>query len=282
MQISIGNVHVVESLNENKPAVFFIHGWPQDWSTWKMIMELAQKDVYSVAIDLPGIGLSNFQPCPSSKKDIAQAINELIDALGLEDFTLVGHDIGGQVVFSYLTLYPEKVMSAVIMDVVVPGLKPWDQVISNPYIWHFKFHAIPNLPETLVAGKQKPYFDYFYNTISANPQIINSNARESYVKAYSELSALTAGFGWYRAFEQDIKDNKAFIAKQQSIDTPVLYVRGDHESGNIEQYVQGFKEAGIRDIQMSIIKESGHFTLEEQPVATWQRIKSFIDIQASK
>jgi pimeloyl-ACP methyl ester carboxylesterase len=182
------------------------------------------------------------------------------------------------VVFPYLCRYHQELERAVIMNVVVPGLKPWDEVLRNPYIWHFGFHSVPDLPEKLVSGKQREYFDYFFNTITADPKHITDEARYRYAQAYASPSALTTGFNWYRAFQQDAKDNREGIAGQQRIETPLLYLRGDHEYGKIDDYVAGFKEANIANIQSAIIPNSGHFAPEEQPEAIWEKIAAFMEL----
>ncbi len=270
-------MHVVEKSEDSERTILFLHGWPEDCSAWEKVMQLAKKQVHSIAVDLPGIGLSSIQHAPTSKMDIANIINEVIETMGLKHLTLVGHDAGGQIVFSYLTRYAKRLEAAVIMNVVVPGVKPWEKVIVNPYIWHFKFHAVPNLPESLVSGKEKVYFDHFYDAIAANPKSISAQAREKYIKAYSAPSALSTGFGWYRTFDQDAKENKIFINSQTKINTPLLYLRGDHEDGNINEYVEGFTEAGIMNIKSAIVKDSGHFAPEEQPEAVWQYISDFVN-----
>jgi pimeloyl-ACP methyl ester carboxylesterase len=278
---SIGSLHVVEASQTAKRAVLFLHGWPENWSTWEKVLEQTKNQVHCIAMDLPGIGGSVMPNAPTSKSEIANAINELADAMGLDRFVLVGHDAGGMVVFSYLARFAKRLDAAVIMNVVIPGVKPWEKVIVNPYIWHFKFHAEPNLPETLVSGKERAYFDHFYDAITANPKSIGKQAREEYVKAYLAPSALSTGFGWYRSFEQDAKENKTFVDSKTKIDTPLLYLRGDHEGGNINEYVEGFTEAGLTSIQSAIVRDSGHFAPEEQPEQVWRIIKEFIDKKAT-
>jgi pimeloyl-ACP methyl ester carboxylesterase len=270
------NFHVVESNNDYDRTVLFLHGWPQDCSAWEKVMSLAGEKVHAVAIDLPGIGKSNMQDAPVAKSDIAGYLHEVVTAMKLKHLTLVGHDVGGQVIYPYLNRYGSELEGAVIMDVVIPGIKPWEDVLRNPHIWHFRFHAIPTLPETLVSGKERVYFDYFYNIIAAHPENISNKARQAYVQAYSGIPALSTGFGWYRAFEQDAKENKSLSAKQLQIETPVLYLRGDHESGDITQYVEGLKEAGIKNVRSNLIEDCGHFAPEEQPGKVWQNVDSLM------
>lgn len=102
------------------------------------------------------------------------------------------------------------------MDTVIPGVAPWDQVRANPQIWHFAFHAVTDLPERPVDGRQRPYFDYFYDTLSPDPTTVTDAARTAYAAAYRTSGALTAGFDWYGSFDRDAADN----AQRSTVDAP--------------------------------------------------------------
>lgn len=269
-----GSLHVVEVGSTENPALLFLHGWPQSWCAFERLMAFAGKHYHALAVDLPGVGESRMEHPPSTKRNIAECIHELVGERRLHKLTLIGHDVGGQVAYAYLKQYGNELAGAVIMNVVVPGLAPWEEVIRNPYIWHFAFHAIPNLPETLISGKQGAYFDYFYGAIAAHPERITAEARESYSKAYSSAVSLSAGFGWYRAFSQDAQENRESF--DTISDTDLLYLRGDRESGSIDNYVAGFRDAGIKNVQSAIIKECGHFAPEEQPEEVWKTIECFL------
>jgi pimeloyl-ACP methyl ester carboxylesterase len=219
---------------------------------------------HCLAIDLPGIGGSETPPASGDKRALAAYVHGLVDMLDLRGVTLVGHDVGAQIVYAYLHEYPNELAGAVLMNIVIPGVDPWSEVIRNPSIWHFAFHAIPELPETLVTGRQAAYFDYFYDVLSATHAGVSAQARQAYVAAYSRPEALRTGFGWYRAFSQDEKDN---IARQgHRVDTPVLYMRGDHEYGDMERYAAGLRTAGLRNVTGRLIQGCGHFAPDEQPI----------------
>ncbi len=271
-----GTIHLVDTGGAYDTAVLFLHGWPQDWSAWEKVLHLAGPPVRALAVDLPGIGESTMPDAPSSKRAIANCIHELVATMGLVHLTLVGQDVGGQVVFAYLTQYPAELEGAVIMNVVVPGVRPWEDVIRNPYIWHFAFHSIPQLPEMLVMGKQRAYFDYFYDLLSANPAQITQKARDQYTQAYQSPTALKTGFEWYRAFTEDAKENSA-AEHQASIETPLLYLRGEREGGDLDQYLAGFRETGIHNVQGARIPGAGHFAADEQPESVWQQILAFVN-----
>lgn len=267
------SLHVVEAGDSSRRPFVFLHGWPESWRTWQSVMSLAGRHVHAIALDLPGIGASTGDATDGSKGALADKIHGLIEALGLKGTTLVGHDIGGMVVYSYWRRYRD-IRAAVIMDVVVPGIPPWEEVLRNPQIWHFALHAVPDLPERLVQGRQKEYFAFFYDALSSAPDQVTTEARADYAEAYSTDAALTAGFNWYRAFARDAEINAGGAG--EPLHTPLLYLRGQHErGGRIDEYVRGLEGAGATSLEHGLIPASKHFTQEERPDDVWQRIARF-------
>ena len=264
-----GSLHVVEAGDPRGRPYLFLHGWPQSWRTWQDVMMLAAPEARAIAIDLPGVGES-ASSTDGSKRQLAASVHDLVSALGLTGLTLVGHDVGGMIAYSYLRQYADA-DQVVIMDTVIPGVDPWQEVLSNPYIWHFALHAIPALPETLVQGRQAEYFDFFYDVLSADPSRITPHSRAEYVSAYRSDTALTAGFGFYRAFARDARDN-ADSSKTAAVHTPLLYLRGDREGGNIASYAAGFRDAGVKHVATTLVPDAGHFTQEEAPADVWRLI----------
>ncbi len=230
-------------------------------------------DAHVIAVDLPGIGESQGLPSSNDKRTLASYVGSLIRQLGLRDVTLVGHNVGGQITYSYLRFDSGPLKRAVIMNVVIPGVDPWTEVKRNPKIWHFAFHAVPDLPEKLVCGRHRGYFDYFYDTISASKDGVKEDARKTYAKAYSRPEALHVGFEWYGAFSQDEKDNRSNT--EPTVQTPVLYIRGDHE-GDIQNYLEGFHESDFLNVQGSVIPNSGHFAADERPGEVAKASREFI------
>jgi pimeloyl-ACP methyl ester carboxylesterase len=277
-QLPIGgaSLHVIEAGDPAGRPFLFLHGWPESWLGWRDVLSLAGESVRAIAIDLPGIGGSVGVASSGNKRDMAAIIHELIAALRLEHLVLVGQDVGGMVAYAYLRAY-QDVERAVLMDTVIPGIDPWDAVLRNPFIWHFAMHSIPQLPETLVQGKQRPYFDFFYNVISAHPERITDAARAAYCEAYTPDSALTAGFDWYRAFQRDAAQNRA-ASKGAPCNTPTLYLRGEKEGGDINEYLAGFRAAGMQHVEADVILDAGHFAQEEAPAEVWKRIAAFAGV----
>jgi pimeloyl-ACP methyl ester carboxylesterase len=272
-QINVGgiSVHIALAGDSANQAILFLHGYPENWQEFEGVMDRLKDSYYVLAIDLPGIGMS--EPIASSDKHaMAEFINNMLQALHIERIVLVGHDIGGMTAYSFIKQYPEKLLKAIIMNTAIPGVDPWEQVKRNPYIWHFALYGVPALPEAVFAGKQRILFDYFYNTLSFNKQAIDDDKRDAYANAYSNAIALKTSFDWYRAFPHDEKDN----SKNTPVDVPVLYIRGDKESGDIDEYAEGLRKSGIGNLSSKLIDNCGHYGPEEQVEKVAQVIRWFI------
>lgn len=268
-------IHVAECGPSARPAILFLHGWPETWAAFAHIMDMLGHERRVVAVDLPGIGQSPSPASSNDKRALAAVVRELVKTLHLREVTLVGHDVGGQIAYAYLRAYPGELRRAVIMNVAIPGIEPWNEVVRNPAIWHFGFHAVPELPELLVYGRQSEYFDFFFNGIAADPEAVNPEARAIYTEGYRRLDALRTGFEWYRAFPQDATDNQKALRQDQ---TPVLYLRGAAERGiELERYVGGLRRSGLVSVQGQTIPNSGHFAPDEQPEAVAGLLRSFMN-----
>jgi pimeloyl-ACP methyl ester carboxylesterase len=268
------SVHVVEAGSKGNPVIFFIHGWPSSWREFEGVMAILSDQYHVIAVDIPGIGNSMVPLESYSKSNIAEYMMGVINKMDLINITLVGCDVGGQVVYAFLKKYPGVLAHAVIMNVAIPGVEPWDSVKSNPYVWHFRFHMIPDLPEKLVSGNELAYFSYFYNILAGKGQKMSEDYRKSYAEAYSRPEALKAGFDFYRSFESDEREN--IQSRGIDVRTPVLYLRGGDEYIDISKYIKGFKENNIKNITPIIIENCGHFSAEEQPEKVAFAIREFI------
>jgi pimeloyl-ACP methyl ester carboxylesterase len=278
--VADSQLHVVEAGDPDGLPCLFLHGWPESWQSWQRVMAVAARQARPLAIDLPGVGESSGAATDGSKRQLAAVVHELITTLGLREVTLVGQDAGGMIAYAYLRTY-QDVARVVIMDVVLPGVDPWEEVLRNPYLWHFAMHMIPALPERLVQGHQQEYFDYFFDVLSHDKRRISAQARAAYAKAYATDAALTAGFNWYRTLYQDAAENRQAAAGSPG-DTPLLYLRGAHETGDIDEYVRGLQAAGVTRVDHALVPDAGHFSQEEASEQTWQLIVRFAGLESGR
>lgn len=268
------SVRMIEMGPADAPAMLFLHGWPQCSHAFEAVMQALSDEFRVAALDLPGISRSRGVPGGGDKRSLAGYVDAAIEAAGLTDLTLVGHDVGGMIVYAYIRAFPETIERAVILDAAVPGIHPWPRVPRDPQSWHFGFHAIPDLPESLISGREAAYFDAFY-AAAAKPVAITADARRLYAQAYASPESLKAGLDWYRAFPQDERDNIASAGPDVSV--PVLYLRGEFckGGGDLEIDLDGFRRAGLDRIEGATIPGSGHFSPEEQPDALAAMLRSF-------
>jgi pimeloyl-ACP methyl ester carboxylesterase len=268
-QIIVNNisVHLAETGNKNNQTILLLHGYPENWQAFEEVMNELNDKYHLLAIDLPGIGKSEGITT-SDTYILAKFINDFIQTLDLKKIVLAGHDIGGMITYTFLKHFSESLSKAIIMNTAVPGVEPWEEVKRNPYIWHFAFYSIPSLPETLITGKQRVLFDYFYDTISANKNAISESKRKIYAEAYEKQTSLKTSFDWYRAFPLDEKIN----AGESPSNIPVLYLRGEKDFGDMEKYIEGFKKSGLNNIKGESIPECGHFAPEEHKKSCYSDI----------
>jgi pimeloyl-ACP methyl ester carboxylesterase len=247
--------------NPQHPALLLLHGWPHDRSVYGPVVESFAADFFTIVPDLPGVGESIGAPRSAEKVALADIVLSAAERLGAKDIVIAGFDVGGMIAYAAAREHARRIRGAVVANTVIPGIEPWTKVTSNPHIWHFAFHTIPQLPETLVTGHEREYFDFFTDFLAGNKEAVTSEYRDAFAAAYRRPGALTAGFDWYRAFEADAKTN----ARHKRIAIPMLYLRGDADGRGIEDYVAGLKDMGAENLTSAVINGSGEFLPLEAP-----------------
>ncbi len=253
------------------PAVVLLHGYGETGDMWAPLAAELARDHRVVVPDLRGLGLSSRPAGGYDKKTQAGDVAGVLDALAIERVDLVTHDIGNMVGFAFAAQHPERVTSFVIMDAPVPGVGPWEDVLKNPLLWHFRFGG-PDM-ERLVAGRERIYLDRFWNEFSADPKKFSEGSRRHYAKLYAKPGAMHAGFAQFAAFDQDAVDNRAFLA-QGRLAMPMLAVGGEKSFGTMQAFIMRF---AADDVKGTVIPDSGHWLMEEQPAATVVAVRSFLD-----
>jgi pimeloyl-ACP methyl ester carboxylesterase len=256
------------------PAVILLHGFSQDWYEWHRIMPRLAKRFTVVAVDLRGIGGSTATPAGYNAANLAEDIHQLAQQLKLERVYVAGHDIGGMVTYAFARRYPKATRGVMILDVGLPGIEPWEEDKANPKLWHFGFHQTPNLPERLIAGRQLIYFrEGCYNRFALNSNAISDADAAHYANSYGTPEQLRAGMEFYRAFPANERFNKA---QQQQNDVPIVLAGGDKSVGTLNpRYAESLRKHGGVNVTTEVIKDSGHYVVDEQPEQVTELIERY-------
>jgi pimeloyl-ACP methyl ester carboxylesterase len=252
------------------PAVLLLHGYGETGDMWAPLAAQLARNHTVIVPDLRGLGLSSRPAGGYDKKTQAEDVAGVLDKLKIDKVDLVTHDIGNMVGYAFAAQHPERVKKFVIIDAPLPGIGPWDDIIRSHALWHFSFYG-PDA-ERLVKGRERIYLDRFWNEFSADPKKFDEASREHYAKLYAAAGAMHAGFEQFKAFDQDAADNKAFVAKGM-LSMPVLAIGGEKSFGPMMGTVM---RAAATNVQTAIVPDSGHWVMEENPVATIKLIEDFL------
>jgi len=252
------------------PAVVLLHGYGETGDMWAALAADLARDHTVIVPDLRGLGLSSKPGTGFDKKTQAGDVSGVMAALGVQQADVVAHDIGNMVAFQFAAQHPEQVRRLVLIDAPVPGVGPWEEILKNPLLWHFRFGG-PDM-ERLVAGRERIYLDRFWNEFSASPDRFSEAARRHYAKLYALPGAMHSGFAQFAAFDQDAIDNREFLARGR-LKMPILAVGGQKSFGPMMATVM---RAAGDNVTEGIVPDSGHWIMEENPRATIQLVRDFI------
>ncbi len=252
------------------PAVILLHGFAETSRMWRPLIPLLAEKFTVIAPDLPGIGDSSI---PTDKIDMitsANRIHALVHSLGIEKARVIGHDIGLMVAYAYATQFPAETEKLVVMDAFLPGVAGWEPIYNAPNIWHFRFNG--EYPEKLVKGRERTYFEYFWNVLAADKtRSIPEADRKAYTEAYSKPGRMQAAWAYFASWPQLAKDFAQL--SQTKLTMPVLSIGGEKSLGN--QLAEQMKLVAT-DVTVVVLKDTGHWILEERPKETTDALVTFL------
>ena len=250
--------------------VILLHGYTQTSRMWKPIFPRLAGTFTVIAPDLPGIGDSDIPAQGLDMKRAAIRIHALARSLGVEKARVVGHDIGLMVAYAYAAQFPAEVEKLVVMDAFLPGVDGWDAVYNTPSIWHFRFNG--PTPEALVRGRERTYFEHFWNDFAADKaHSIPEADRRAYTTAYARPGRMRAGWAYFVSFPEAAKDFADL--SRTKLTMPVLVIGGERSLGDV--LVRQMKLVAS-DVKPVVLKDTGHWVLEERPHETTEALMTFL------
>ena len=253
------------------PGLVLLHGWPQSKELYEPVIDELAANHFVLAFDLPAIGDSRGLPRTSEKSELAGILLGAAEYLGSRSIVIAGLDVGGMIAYGAARDHAHRIAGAVVVNTVLPGIDPWSKLLADPRIWHFAFHEIPQLPELLVAGHQRAYFEYFIDMLVGRQEAVSERYRAAFARAYERPDALRAGFDWYRAMKVDAERN----SQHKKIAIPLLYMRGDADGRSPDEYVRGLKAKGADRVSAAVLRGCGELAPLEASGAFVREVRAF-------
>jgi pimeloyl-ACP methyl ester carboxylesterase len=253
------------------PTVLLLHGYAETAQMWKPLAVALAPRFTVIAIDLPGIGDSSIPASGIDMTTSAKRVHEAVHKLGYQRARVVGHDIGLMVAYAYAAQYPSEVETLTLMDAFLPGIGAWRDVYDAPDPWHFRFYG--HTPELLVKGRERTYFEHFWNDFAADPtHSIPEAERQAYAKAYARPGRMAAGFAYFASFLKTA-DEFAEFGKSR-LPMPATSVGGEKANGNALGAQMKLISANPTVV---IIKGAGHWIMEEKPEETMAAVTQALE-----
>ena len=252
------------------PALILLHGYTQTSRMWRPVIPQFAGKFTVIAPDLPGIGDSAIPDAGLDMASAAARIHALARSLGVQKARVVGHDIGLMVAYAYAAQFPAEVEKLVLMDAFLPGVEGWEAIYNDPRIWHFRFNG--PTPEALVRGRERTYFEHFWNDFAADrTRSIPEADRAAYAAAYARPGRMRAGWAYFVSFQKAAADFARLA--QTKLTMPVLSIGGEKANGEALG-----KQAKLvaTDATLVVLKDTGHWVLEERPTETMDALLKFL------
>jgi microsomal epoxide hydrolase len=274
---TVGGVrlHFVSGGKEDGDVVVLLAGFPESWFAWRKVMALLAPTYKVIAPDLPGQGDSDRPAAGYDTKTLATTVHGLLEQLGTKRYFLAGHDVGAWVAYSCAALFGDEVRGLALLDAGIPGVTLPDALPIAPErawrTWHFAFHAIPDLPELLITGREREYLDWFLRRKAANPEAFSESDVDEYLRVFKRSGGLRAGLAYYREAALSAQQNRELRAAGKL--RPAVLALGGDQGYNVGMVAP--LRAFADDVQGGAITFCGHFLPEEQPAALARELIAF-------
>ena len=274
--IDAGDIRQHAVIGGDGPPLLLVHGWPQNWYAWRLVMPALAQDFEVIAPDQRGIGLTD-KPC-DAKYDPATLANDLValmEELGHERFAVIGTDTGLPISYALAADHPDHVERVGLAEVPgPPGAVPSPPFFPPPSLnnklWHIAVNRLDEVNEQLVSGREDIYFGYEFD-IQAGEKKLPDDLVGYYVGLLSNPDSLHGSFAFYREWQTMMEQNEQ--RKERPLTMPVLAISGEASWG--EAIGDGIK-AVAKDVQTAVIPGAGHWFAEQAPEETVAALTAFL------
>lgn len=256
------------------PPLLLIHGWPETWYAWRLVMPALARHFTVIAADQRGIGLTEKPTGGYDTRTLARDMVALMDALGHQRFAVVGHDTGMPIAYALAADHPERVARLAVAEAFLPAVTPSPPMFgtaqANNRLWHIPFNRLTDVNEQLVRGREGIYFGWQFATKAVRK--LPDYAVDHYVRILaSQHESLRGSFGWYRALDTTSAQDQQ--RKTRLLTLPVLAIGG---AGSLGENVAGTMRLVAHDVRSVVIPGTGHWVAEEAPQEVLAALTTFL------
>ncbi len=271
--IDTGKLRLHAVVGGKGPPLLLVHGWPETWYAWRLLMPALAKSFEVVAVDQRGIGLSDKPQDGYDAGTLADDLVELMDALGHERFAVVGHDTGFAISYALAADHPDRVDRVALAEIPGPPIATASPPVFVPApinnkLWHIPFNRVEKLPEQLIEGREDAYFGYEFAIQGGK---LPADVIKYYVGLVSNPESLRGSLGFYRALDATLAQNEK--RKTRRLTMPVLAIGGEASYGEI---VANAMRQLADDVQSAVIPGTGHWVAEDAPDAMLAALTAFL------
>lgn len=272
---------------EDGPPVVLLHGFPESHRTWRGIVPLLEDRFRLIMPDQRGFAGSDApQEVAEYKTDkVVADLFALADRLGLDDFTLVGHDWGGAVAWAAALRNDPRLKRLVIVNAPHPVLfqksliEDADQRAASQYITAFR---TPGFEQAVEAMGWDTFFDKSFSG-HVDLALISPQERAQYLAEWTQPGVFTAMLNWYRAAAVVVPPPSMtvplpdFLLKAfPKVKVPTLVVWGMMDKALLPLQLEGL-DTLVDDLTLVRVPDAGHFLPWEKPAAVAEPLCSFLE-----
>ena len=246
---------------EGRP-VLLLHGWPQHWYLWRDVIPLVAPHARLIAPDLRGFGWSDAPRDGYRKDQLKRDILALLDALGVDEFSIAGHDWGGYVGFLLALEHPQRVRSFLALNVIPPWpARDRKTALDAWRLAYMPLLAIPGLGRRIGRAV-------------ARRGLSDSGLDPSTVDAFAgRLGRVTEPL--YRSFLGELPGIFRGRYSAEHLRTPTRLVFGVRDP---VLTTRAAKDAAAQSdrIELELVPDAGHFVVDEKPELVADRLLAML------
>ncbi|GAP98022.1 alpha/beta fold hydrolase [Leptolyngbya sp. NIES-2104] len=260
------------------------HGFLETWYCWRKIMPALAERYTVIVPDMRGYGDSDKPETGYDARSLSEDFRQLIQQLGFEKIHIVAHDMGAPPALIYTNDYPDEVLSLTYLEEPVLLQAHLQQIFQfspqstqNGGLWWWTFFLAPELPETLIAGREQEFLSYFYKTYCVDSSAIEPEAINEYLRTFATPAGIRGALGVYRAIFESVQQTEAIA--NHPIQTPVLALGGEKSIG---EKVKLMMQSVATDVRGGSVDRCGHFIPDERPDALIDQLFTFFQSVENK